>query len=404
MNKHLNKHLNRQLKQLCVFILFALLAGPARAEKSDERFTDAEANFQLVKRSLLERYIDKGLSEEDLYRAAAAGMLESLNAGEESWNRLLSPDDFQAMRNDLTGQVVGIGTELAFDRSTGYARILRVIPKTPGEKAGLKKEDQILSIDGRRYKDSPFVAMIGALRGKAGTTVELKVLRDDKILTFNIRRQAIPWTPVELAKIDAGTFLLFIGYFNEETPKLVEEKLSEFSRAKGKKLIIDLRDNSGGGFDQAVRVAELFIPKGTLIAKTIDRDGKGESFVSGKGLLTADVHVVAVANKGTSSGAELMLAALKESRGIKFVGESTFGKWNAQTVETLPNGFAMKFTVKTFRSPRDHSFQATGLKPDVEVALPKDTEARELRLKWELPKLLAVDSQLKAAVELINIM
>jgi carboxyl-terminal processing protease len=105
-------------------------------------------------------------------------------------------------------------------------------------------------------------------------------------------------------------------------------------------------------------------------------------------------------NNRTSSGAELFAGALKEQLGAKTVGEKTFGKWNAQMIETLPNGFAIKFTTQDFQTPNGHSYQIVGLKPDVEVLLPKDVDAKELQAKYDMQKRLDVDTQLKAATEL----
>ncbi|OFZ13619.1 MAG: hypothetical protein A2X86_20790 [Bdellovibrionales bacterium GWA2_49_15] len=227
-------------------------------------------------------------------------------------------------------------------------------------------------------------------------------MREEKIFTVKVKREIIPWTPVELQKLDATTALLTIGYFTEETPKLVEKEINEINRQNFSKLIIDLRDNSGGGFDQAVKTAELFVPKDSTIVETRDRSGKTEKYKSSNGLLNKDILIALITNKGTSSGAELFAAALRENGNVKVVGETTFGKWNAQTIDRLPNKFAVKYTVKEFLSPKGHSFQAVGMKPDLEITLPKEKGVREMRAKYTLMDRLEVDGQLKAALELMK--
>ncbi|MBI2521854.1 MAG: S41 family peptidase [Bdellovibrio sp.] len=371
-------------------------------DKPSETFIDAETNFKLVMEKLLERYIDKNLTKAELYRAATAGMLASLNSSKGDWNKLLSPQQVKELETDLTGKVTGIGIEMKFDEHLGYGQVLSLIPKSPAEKAGLKMDDQILSVEGKKFKGKQFRDLVCAIRGEVGKSVELKILREDKILIIKIKREIIPWTPVELQKVDNTTALLTIGYFTEETPKLVEKEIAEINRKNISKLIIDLRDNSGGGFDQAVRTAELFLPKEAIIVETRDRSGKTEKYKSSSGLLGKDIKIALVTNKGTSSGAELFAAALRENWNVKVVGETTFGKWNAQTIDRLPNKFAIKYTVKEFLSPQGNSFQGIGMKPDLEIDLPQEKGVREMRLKFDMAERLNVDAQLKAAVELIK--
>lgn len=367
-----------------------------------ENFSDSEANFKLVMQKLLEKYIDKNLSKDELYKAATAGMLSSLNKSEETWNKLMSPDDMKELELDLAGKVTGIGAEMKFTEQTGYATITKIVPNSPAEKSGIKKDDQILSVDGKKFKGKPFKDLVYSIRGQVGKKVGLKILRDDRIISLDIKREIIPWTPVEFQKVDNNTGLLAIGYFTEDSPKLVETSLREVNEQNIKKLIVDLRGNSGGGFDQAIKVTELFLPKGKVITTTKNREGKIETFKSNGGLLNNDVQVILLTNKETFCGAELLAAALKENKSVKIVGETTFGKWNAQTVESLPNKFAIKYTVKEFRSPLGNSFQDTGLKPDVEVILPKDVDSRELSSRFDVSKRLELDAQLKAAFELVK--
>lgn len=370
--------------------------------KTGEPFLDSEATFKATLKKLLDKYIDKSLTKDDLYRSATAGMLASLNTGSESWNELLSPADVNEMQIDLSGKVTGIGIEMKFDESTGYAQVLRLIPDSAAARAGIKTDDQILSVDGKKFKGKKFRDLVYAVRGQVGKSVSLKALREDKIVNFTIKRETVPWTPVELETIDESTALLSIRFFNDETPKIVEQKINEVNNQKFKKLIIDVRDNSGGGFDQAINVTDLFLPKNSIIANTKGRDGKIEQHKASKGLLNSDIQVIVLTNKDTFCGAELFTAALKESRKVKIVGETTFGKWTAQTVEMLPNKYAIKYTIKEFQSPNGNTYQGIGIKPDIEVSLPQGIDSNTLRLKYEPRKRLDIDTQLKAAVELIK--
>lgn len=390
-----------KFRSIAVLAAFSFaMSVPAFAH---EDFADGEASFKLVMDKLLEHYVDRSLTREDLYRAATAGMLDSLNSGgsgKESWNKLLSPEEQQELQADLAGKTSGVGVTIKFDERLGYGRVLGVIPGSPAEKAGLKADDQILSVDGKKFKGRAFRDLVFAIRGKVGEPVGLRILREDRVLAMELKREVIPVSPVEFEKLDDSTALLTLEYFTADAPATVEKKLEEFRSRKLERLIVDLRQNSGGGFEQAIHTAELFVPKGQLIASTRDRSGATEEFRSSKGLLAPETQLIVLADKGTTCGAELFIAALKENRRIRIVGEPTFGKWNTQIVELLPNHYAVKYTVKDFFAPSGHSFENAGIKPDVEVAFPEGRDVRELRSGSDMHRKLELDPQLKAAYEL----
>jgi carboxyl-terminal processing protease len=376
------------------------LAKPTDKLEKKGNFSQGEETFKGVMETLLTKYIDKNLTKEELYMAATQGMLNSLNKDDKEWNKLLSPSEYKELQIDLTGKVTGIGAEMKFEEQTGYATILRTVTNSAAEKAGLKVDDQILSVNGEKFKGRTFPEMVSAIRGEVGKSVELKVLREDKVVTFNIKREIVPWSSISLEKVDSQTALLTIGFFNEETPVKIEEKISEINSANYKNLIVDLRDNSGGAFEPALRTIELFLPKGSVILKTQDRNGKLEEHKSVKNLLNSNVKIFVLVDKNTSSSAEFFTASLKENKQAKVVGDKTFGKWTAQMVESLPNQYAIKYTVKQFLTPDGKSYQDVGFKPDLEVQLSSKNPPRELKLKYSVNKRVDFDSQLKAAVEL----
>lgn len=382
-----------------LFVIYGNL-GFAKSAERLEKFSQGEETFRSVMETLLTKYIDKNLSKEELYRAATQGVLNSLNKDDKEWNKLLSPNEYKNLQVDLTGKVTGIGAAMKFDEQTGYATILSTVANSAAEKAGLKVDDQILSVSGEKFKGRTFPELVSAIRGEAGTFVSLKVLREDNVLTFKIKREIIAWSSIGLEKVDSETALLTIGFFNEETPISIKEKISEVNAANYKNLIVDLRDNSGGAFEPALKTIEMFLPKGSIILQTQDRSGKREDYKSAKSLLNSDVKIFVLVDKNTSSSAEFFTASLKENKQAKVIGEKTFGKWTAQMVESLPNKYAIKYTVKQFLTSEGKSYQDLGFKPDLEVQLSSANPPRELRLKYSISQRVDFDSQLKAAVEL----
>lgn len=369
-------------------------------DKPKESFSGSEENFNLVMKKLLDGYVDQGVTKDELYRAATAGMLEALNDGKEHWNKLISPTEFEEMKVELAGKVSGIGVTLKWDESQGYGRVLHVITGSPSEKAGIKADDEILSVEGKKFKGKPFRDLVYALRGKPGESVHLKILREDKILSLSVNRDVLTWNAVELTDVTPSTALLTISFFSEDTPARMKEKLAEVNSRKVKNLIVDLRDNTGGGFEQAIEVAGMFAPEGAVVVTTKDRAGHEEQHRGKGSLLDPSVHVTLLVNHGTTCGGELLAEALKETRKAQLIGQTTFGKWNAQTVEMLPNHFGVKYTVEGFYAPSGKTFQGIGIKPDLEIPLASDIDVGELRAQADLHKRLEQDAQLRAAIEL----
>lgn len=365
-------------------------------------FSDAEANFQFALKKLLEQHVDSHLTKEQLYQAATAGMLQSLNDAEQDWNKLLTPEDLAALQNDLTGKISGIGVVIKVLEETGTVRVIGLVKNSAAEKAGIKTDDQIISIDGQKLKGKTLPDVAQSIRGKVGTKVTLKVLRDDKVISFQVPRQVVSWVPVEWQKVAPGTALLTLSYFTNDSPQQVETALREINEAGLKNLIIDLRRNTGGSFEKALGVSELFLAKNTLIAQAQKRDGKVEKFTAHGKEVIPGLKLTVLIDKTTSSGAEMFAACLKENRQARLVGKSTFGKWTAQSVEVLPNQYAMKYTIQNFQSPQGHSYQGTGLKPDIEIPFPTGFDPGEWTKASDTTKRLAVDSQLRTAVELMQ--
>jgi len=369
-------------------------------QESHDKFSDPEVNFKAVMKILREKYVDASVTDEDLYRAAAAGLLSALNSGDEGWNKLMSPRELQDLQIEMTGQLTGIGATLSFDKDTGYAKIHQVIPGSAALKAGLRKDDQILSVNGEKFKGKTLTDMVILIRGPVGQSVKLKVLREDKILPFQITRDQVRLENFVTRRLDEGTALLEIGAFTKTAPQEVRSALNEYRAVKLKKLIIDLRGNQGGGFDQALSVAGIFLPKNAVIARTVDRQGRAQEHLATGEAWSPQTRLVVLTDENTFSGAELLAASLKENRKALLVGTHTHGKWSVQSVEELPNKFTIKYSVMQFQSPSGQSYQGTGIKPDFEVSPAKEESLAERWSEKNPQVLLGIDTQLKAAAAL----
>lgn len=367
-----------------------------------EPFKDGAAIFEKVKAELLKNYYDKGLTEEDLYRAAVEGMLGNSDPQMTEWNKLLTPTEYAEMHSDIEGKVVGVGIEIGFNENTGYADVMNVIPSTPAAKAGLERGDQILRIDGKSFKGKQIRDMVYAIRGKADSEVKLVVLHDAEIKNLRIKRASLPWDPVKTTVLPGDIGLLTIRTFNDATPKALRSALESFQKKSVKGLIVDLRVNDGGLLERTIESTELLIPKGQTIVRLQKREGPEENVVSKADPLLKDAPLVLLMNGSTRSGAEIMAAALKMSRNATTVGTHTYGKWSAQRLDELPNKYAIKYTIATFLPPNGQKLNGKGLDPDIQVEMPEDLVAK-VQAQPDPNERLKADLQLSTAYNIVKL-
>jgi carboxyl-terminal processing protease len=317
------------------------------------------------------------------------------------WNKLLSPSAYAELTSDLKGEVMGIGVRIKFDSATGHSDVLGTIAGSPAEKAGLHAADTIVSVNGKLFKGKTEREMVAEIRGMVGEAVALSVLRDDKILPFSITRAKVTFDDVSHEIID-GVGYVAVHMFSEKTTRSLATALGDFATAHVHAMALDLRGNMGGSFDEAVHSAELFLPTGTPIVMLEKREGRKETTAS-KGTpnpALATLPLVVLIDHVTSSGAELVTAALSEERHAKTVGARTYGKWSVQSIEELGNGYAMKYTTALFHAPSGKSYDGVGLAPDIEVDADHDQIERASALTDPKAR-VAADIQLRTALSLV---
>lgn len=369
--------------------------------KDKESFKKPEESFQKTLKLLKENFADKNITEEDLYRAATAGMLAALNNDKESWNTLLTPLDMKERAIEVSGQVVGIGATLEFDASSNNAKVRGVVPGSGADRAGLKPLDQILSVNGRRFKE--LRPMVAAIRGKEGESVKLKVLREDRLLTVDVTRSSVKIPLTISANIDAHTGYLNISGFTEESLPDLKKSMQLFAgKAPLQKLIIDLRSNHGGVFDQARDVTAFFLKKNDVIVMTQLRDGSKKTYKAEGSAWSPETKILILTDKETSSSAEFFAESLRENRHAVIVGTETAGKWTVEMLEELPNHYYIKYSVMSLLSPSGKNFNEKGISPD--FAFGKAAQSPDSFIGYEftkdISKRIEVDPTLKAAVEL----
>jgi carboxyl-terminal processing protease len=238
------------------------------------------------------------------------------------------------------------------------------------------------------------------VRGKAGDTVTLSVLRGDKLLSIPVVRERVTFDTVRADLVGHDVGYVRIPAFNAKTPAALHDALADLGSKGAKALVLDLRNNQGGLFDDAVASVGLMVPAGSTVVN-LNRRGKVEPVVAKTTPVLPDVPVAVLVNKDTASSAELVAAALHDLRHATLVGTSTRGKWTVQKIEDLPNGYALKYTSAVFTSPAGKSFESTGMLPDLAVDETAESVEHAL-LEKDAAKRVEQDVQIRTALAVVG--
>ncbi|MGG3470121.1 S41 family peptidase [Neobacillus pocheonensis] len=309
----------------------------------------------------------KGLNQNKLINGAIDGMVEALD---DPYSDYMSKDEAKSFHSSISSSFEGIGAEI--QEKDGHITIVSPIKGSPAEKAGLKPNDIILSVNGKSLQGMNSTQAVTMIRGKKGTKVELSIQRPgtDAPMNVPIIRDEIPIETVYGEMVDDQIAKVQITSFSSNTSTELVKTLNDLQKKGMKGLVLDLRQNPGGLLDQAVSISSMFVPKGKVIVKEEDRNGKITEIPSeNKGNPT--LPLVVLIDKGSASASEILSAAVKESAGIPLVGEKSFGKGTVQTASDFTDGSNLKFTIAKWLTPNGNWIHKKGIKPDYEVALPE---------------------------------
>ncbi len=268
--------------------------------------------------------------------------------------------DMQELNEPLEGEFDGIG--VVFNAATDTVIVLNVIPNGPSAKAGVVAGDRIIEINDTLVAGvkMPQNDIVKRLRGKRGTEVKVSLKRRgiDDLVDVTIIRDAIPIKSIEsyfMATADIGYVRL--SQFARTSYEELITALTELRQQGMKKLIFDLRGNSGGYLDQAILIANEFLPQGKLIVYTEDRNGDQiKQFSDGRGSAT-DIELVVLIDEGSASSSEILAGAVQDNDRGTIVGRRSFGKGLVQHQLPYSDGSALRLTIARYYTPTGRSIQ-----------------------------------------------
>ena len=298
-------------------------------------------------------YQGKIHTEEDA-RVAIDTMIASLN---EPYTRYMTKKDFEDLTTSITSKIYGIGVNIY--SNAGRIEIFNVIPSTPADLAQIKQGDVIIQVDDKEIDGMNVSEVASLVRGPENSIVELTVLRNGKKLVKKIKRKEIKIKNVKSSVIDNHIgYIQIISFMGETTPSEFMEALENTKNTDS--IIIDLRGNTGGLLDNAVFIANMFIPKGEIV-EIIYRDGQKKVIKADIGKRVINKPVVVLVNGASASASEILSGALKDTKTAKLVGKNTFGKGLVQKVIPLPNRTGINVTIARYLTPNGTDINKLGI-------------------------------------------
>lgn len=326
------------------------------------------------------------IDKEKMLDSALNAMLNYLG---DNYTTYLTDEQRKALEESLQGTYKGIGVEINKERV-----ITKVTKNGPAEIAGLQAGDRFMSIDGTKLNDTDGNAVGVLIRGTDKEAVDIIVNRNGEELSFNVKIGTIEEPAITYEMKENNIGYIQISKFSRPLTSQMENALKELESSGMKKLIIDLRNNTGGYLDSAETTANLFLKKGKLIYSLEDKKSKEDYYDQTD--TYRDYPIVVLINSNSASSAEILAAALKDSYGAVLVGQTSYGKGKVQQTYDMEDGSMAKFTSAKWLRPTGDCIDKKGIKPDFEVAQTTQTD--------ENGEELIIDTQLVKALEVIGAM
>ena len=332
-------------------------------------FLDSSGKFERSNWiNLRKEFLAKKYSDNNEAYDAIRDMLSNLD---DPYTRFLDPKEFNQMRIDTSGELTGVGIQIAKDKESDSIIIISPIEGTPAYEAGIKAKDKILSIDNVSTKGLNIEDAVKLIRGRRGTKVKLEILRNGNSFYKSLLRERIELKSVT-SKINETKDGLLIGYvrlkqFNANASREMKDTLKDLEIKKVSGYVLDLRSNPGGLLESSIDISRQFIDKG-IIVSTLSKDGLKET-KRGNGKALTKKPLIVLVNEGSASASEIVSGAIRDNNRGKLVGKKTFGKGLVQSMRTLVDGSGLTVTVAKYLTPNGTDINKFGITPDIEVKM-----------------------------------
>ncbi|MBI4975335.1 S41 family peptidase [Candidatus Peregrinibacteria bacterium] len=361
----------RITKGEAAYYLYKVYSAPNPSNTTNDKYSQELINnpeflklvdvWKILKSDFL--YKDK-LNDKDLITEAIKGMVES---AKDQYTIFEQPTEAKEFLKHLSDNIYeGVGMQV--DLIDNSIRVVSPLDNSPAEKAGIKPNDIITEIDGTSVIGMTLDEVAAKIKGLAGTTVKIKVLRDKSEITFEMKREKITQKSIQYKTLDKNNKK--IGYikintFGTNTYQDFMDAAKSILKESPRGFIIDLRNDPGGYMDTATLIAGLFT-KDIKIALNLKSGNGTENKVmtDGNGLLSG-YKIAVLINGGSASSSEILAGALKDYGVATLIGEKSFGKGTVQQLEEYQDGSIFKYTIQQWFTPNGTDINGKGISPDI---------------------------------------
>ena len=377
------------MKKLYISLLFIFSVLNLNSAISGE--TDIYKKIDLfgeVLEKINEEYVED-INQSESMDSAINGLLQSL----DPYSAYLSPDNFEEMQTETSGEFGGLGIEVSME--AGVVKVITPLDDTPASRAGLKAGDYIVKINDVQVQGKTLSEAVEIMRGPVGSDIEITVRRRGvkKALQFTLTREIIEIQSVKSDLLDNNIGYLRLTSFNENSAQQIKKRINELDKdKKTKAFILDLRNNPGGLLSQAIKITDYFLDNGEIVSTKSRKASENRKWFARDGDLTDGKPLVVLINYGSASASEIVAGALKDHKRAIILGENSYGKGSVQSIIPLRNDGAIRLTIAKYYLPSGTSISEVGVTPDIEISEDGD----EFKIKTE------TDNQLNYAIKLLN--
>lgn len=348
------------------------------SEKNIDAIADTLKNF----RKEIDKVFLGEIDEQKVLDETIKGYVKGLD---DEYSEYMTKEEWDEFQSAALGNYVGIGIYMTTDNN-GNVIVLAPIKGSPAESAGLETGDIITAVNDENVLGTSSDDVSNKIKGEAGTEVKLTVLRDNEYIDMNVKREEIKVYHVEEKMLENNIGYMNLATFDEGCSDEFREKYQTLKNQGARSLILDLRNNTGGLVDEALKIADMMIEKDKTLLITVDSKGNKE-IDKAKEDPVVEGDIIVLTNEYSASASEILVGALKDNGRAKSLGTKTFGKGVIQNVFFLNDGSALKLTVNEYFTPNETKINKVGIAPDYEVELPEDSQE---------------DVQLNKAIELLK--
>lgn len=341
-------------------------------------FNSTEKVYEILKKKY-----DGKLDTQSLQDGLLKGLVD---ASGDPYTTYMSAKEAALFNDDLNGTFTGIGAELI--QQNGSVMVSTPLSGFPAEKAGVRARDIIYKINDEDATKLSIGEAVKKIRGDAGSTVKLTLIRDGAQIEVPIVRAKITVASVESSVLEGNVGYIKISRFGDDTADLANKAAQDFKSKNVTKVIVDLRNNGGGLLDSAVKVAGIWMDNQVVVVEK--EGGRTKSTLkTGNNPILNNVETVILINEGSASASEILAGALHDHGVAKLVGEKTYGKGSVQEIVDLEDGAQLKVTVAHWFTPKGVNVNKEGIKPDEEVKLTEEdfSNSRDPQKDWALQEL-----------------